>query len=79
METTLLEIRAIMVDIDPELETAKGSGWMMEVKATPSKAIPSRSSPTSEEKVKGILKTPQSTKPGNQVDFETGKGSTHGS
>jgi len=58
MEMTLLEMRAMMSDLDPEPKTVKGFGRLVEVKATPSKTILSSSSPASEKKVKGILKTP---------------------
>jgi len=67
METTLLEMREMMFDLDLELETVKGFGRLAKIKATSSKTI-SSSSPASEKKAKGILKTSQSTKKGSRVD-----------
>jgi len=64
IETILLEMRAIILEIGLESETWKGSSWVIKAKATPSKVIPSLSSLASlERKVKGIMKTPQSTRP----------------
>jgi len=73
MEMALLEMRAMMTNLDPKSETMKGSDRLAEVKATPFKTISFSSSPASEKKVKGILKTPQSTKPGSRLDSGTRK------
>jgi len=62
MERTLLEMRTMMTDLDLKTKTLTRSSRLAEVKATLSKTISSSSSSTSEKKVKGILKTPQSTK-----------------
>jgi len=79
METTLLEMKAMICELDSELEKFKESGRLVEMKTTPSKTIPSSSLPTSEKKSKSLMKTPQSTKKGKQTDSRTEKGSSPGS